>query len=318
MGLLAFDGRAGSRYATRVESAVAALVPPTAVPVDDPIRILLVPDGDEVESVRRHLQAEAHTAVEAPRAAIATAAAAIEVLRSKDADAILMHLSGWSENPLAVFARLRSEAPDTALLVIAPAAQESMALKLVQMGADDYLLSERMHRTELVRALRYAVERQRLHGELERRASHWEREPQPGGQTTRITAESYGVVPLRTALPDVLDRLSEAYARLLDLAVEQRTYRIEHDITAGLRSIADELGFLRALPRDVVDLHGTVLRQKAHSVGARMYELYAEEGRYAVLELMGHLASYYRRYSLGSRERVRPVRQPRDEGAGRP
>lgn len=284
--------------------------------MDEPIRILLVPDGDAVESVRRHLQAEAHTAVETPRAA--TAEAAIEVLRSRDADAILMHLTGWSENPLAVFAKLRSEAPDTALLVIASAAQESLALKMVQMGADEYLLSERTHRTELVRALRYAVERQRLHRELERRASHWEREDPGARSTTRVTAESYGVVPLRSALPEVLERLSEEYARLLDQAVEQRTYRVEHDVTGGLRAIADELGFLRALPRDVVELHSAVLRRKSQSVGARLYELYAEEARFAVLELMGYLASYYRRYSLGSRDRVRPARPPRDGEAGRP
>ena len=58
--------------------------------------------------------------------------------------------------------------------------------------------------------------------------------------------------------------------------------------------MADELGFLKAGPRDVVQIHRAVLKKKTREVVIAKAQAYAEEGRLLALELMGHLVSYYR------------------------
>jgi hypothetical protein len=66
-----------------------------------------------------------------------------------------------------------------------------------------------------------------------------------------------------------------------------------------MHDIADRLGFLRAGPRDVVDIHITALKEKSSGATPQKNKAYAEEGRIKVLELMGLLVSYYRNRSLG-------------------
>lgn len=62
----------------------------------------------------------------------------------------------------------------------------------------------------------------------------------------------------------------------------------------------DQLGLLHARPRDVVDLHSVTLRNKVHQVTTTRAQAYLEEGRLTVLELMGYLVSFYRRYYTGA------------------
>ena len=73
-----------------------------------------------------------------------------------------------------------------------------------------------------------------------------------------------------------------------------------HKQIENLYNIAEELGYLRAGPRDVVELHSSALKRKTGVVSHVKAQAYVEEGRVTLLELMGHLVSYYRTYSLGT------------------
>jgi len=86
----------------------------------------------------------------------------------------------------------------------------------------------------------------------------------------------------------------------MDLALEQQAYKVEHDISGKLRTIAEELGYFKAGPRDVVEIHSSALRKKTSETSHARAQAYAEEGRMMVLQLMGHLASYYRTYFPGT------------------
>jgi hypothetical protein len=86
----------------------------------------------------------------------------------------------------------------------------------------------------------------------------------------------------------------QRYAELLDLAVEQRAYKVEHRLSDALRAVADDLGFLNAGPRDVVELHTAALKQRITGVPALKAQAYIDEARVMVLELMGYLVAYYR------------------------
>jgi PAS domain S-box-containing protein len=118
--------------------------------------------------------------------------------------------------------------------------------------------------------------------------------PQAGG-----TGETFDLIPLRQTQPDTFAALVERYGDLMDFALEERGYKIKHNISEGLRAIVEHLGSLRAGPRDVVEIHITALREKSKGVSALKTEAYTEEGRLMVLELMGYLVAYFRNHSLG-------------------
>ena len=84
------------------------------------------------------------------------------------------------------------------------------------------------------------------------------------------------------------------YTEALELAVKRSLYRVDTDNSRIVRELADRLGDIRARPRDVVDVHVRALTQLTASSTPGWAAHYAEEGRLVALELMGHLAAYYR------------------------
>lgn len=121
-----------------------------------------------------------------------------------------------------------------------------------------------------------------------------------------VTAQSFGVLPLRQNLPDIFAELVRQYADLMDKALEQQVYKIDHHLSDNLREVAHRLGRLRAGPRDVVDLHTKALRDKTINANPLKSKAYIEEGHLLALELMGYLTAYYRNHAVGSsREAVK-------------
>ena len=134
--------------------------------------------------------------------------------------------------------------------------------------------------------------------QLERELRSLERLSGPG--QTAVTAQMFGLVPLHAGIPRVFNQLVERYGELMELALEQRAYRVKHNIPEELRLLAEQLGFLKAGPRDVVEIHSTALKTKSKGAASQKAQAYTEEGRLLVLELMGYLASYYRNYASGA------------------
>ena len=100
---------------------------------------------------------------------------------------------------------------------------------------------------------------------------------------------------LRAIAPQAPTEVTREYADLMELAQGRRANReIEAKLTDRLRALADKLGQGRAGPRDVVMLHDRVLRTKTEGIPPQRALLYLEEGRRMVLELMGHLVTWYR------------------------
>ena len=113
-----------------------------------------------------------------------------------------------------------------------------------------------------------------------------------------ISAQLFGAGSLRQTLPEIFNEMVERYGVLLDLALEERAYKVEHNVSGGFVFLVERLGFLKAGPRDVVDIHSATLKKKAKESNPARAQAYVEEGRLTVLELMGHLLSYYRTRSM--------------------
>ena len=117
---------------------------------------------------------------------------------------------------------------------------------------------------------------------------------------TAVTAQLFDTAPLSASQPDTFQEIVVQYGELLDQALEQRAYKVDYDISGNLRVMAEQMGSLKAGPRDVAELHSTVLQGKTRDAAPAKARAYLEEGRVMVLELMGYLSSFYRNYALGT------------------
>jgi CheY-like chemotaxis protein len=166
----------------------------------------------------------------------------------------------------------------------------------IEAGADAYLYKPVHLRTLLAHVQSLLRSRQAEAAREIDLLKEFPRSPQ-----TAIAAQSLGVMPLQESLPDFYGEMVQHYEELLDLALEQRIYKVNYQLSERLRDLGDQLGFLKAGPRDVVQIHHAALRNKAANMTISKSRAYLEEGRLIILELMGYLVTYYRNHSLSIR-----------------
>ena len=91
---------------------------------------------------------------------------AVRLLHDRPADIIITDLSLPDARGLDAVLRLRASAPSAALVVCTGLDDETLALQLVLLGAQDYLLKESFSEAALLRTLRFARERKRAEERL--------------------------------------------------------------------------------------------------------------------------------------------------------
>lgn len=246
-------------------------------------------EGDVLAEDTAGAQSPEQTELRLSRVARWTEAA--ERIDRGEVDVVLLGLPGGDQGVLPLV-ELRSRAPELPVVVLASAADEPLAVKAVQLGATDYLLTERLYGTLVTRCVLHAVEAERVRARLRERQAQWPPSLRPLGESPGRAAS------LRTALPQSFDELVGEYGRLLDHAVEQVLYRVDHALDSHVRHLARRAGELRAGPRDVVEIHATAIKAKEQEAGPQRMRLYAAEGQVRLLELMGHLVTFYRLSSL--------------------
>ncbi len=272
-----------------------------------PIHVLLVEDNPSDADLLREVLTEAATAsVPFQLTQVERLDEAVRCLRENGFDVVLLDLSLPDSQGLATLARIHAEARDVPVVVLTGLDDERLAIRAVHEGAQDYLVKGQIANSVLVRAIRYAIERHRLQAELEmtRQRERHEREMRSferasGSNGAAVTARLYGTTSLQESIPDTFTKLVERYEALLDRALEQQAYRVEHNTSEGLYCLAEQIGLLKAGPRSVVEVHSTALQKKSSETGPQKAQAYIEEGRLMAFELMGHLVSFYRNRSVG-------------------
>lgn len=218
------------------------------------------------------------------------------------ADLILLILGTEcpTEDVLSLVARLTGRGP---VLVILDGAGDDVGLVAMEAGAEDWVaLSAFTPQTLILRVIgrARAVESSRVNA----MRADWEGETDRLGRlvgaTSSVTARSFGSRSLRDLLPDLhvfaLGRLND----LIDQAIEDRIFRGGPGIDSDLQALAESLGFARAGPRDIIDLYVTVLRSRDDKGPVKRRAVMMEESRIIALQLMGHLANYYRLRVIGT------------------
>jgi signal transduction histidine kinase len=111
-----------------------------------------------------------------------------------------------------------------------------------------------------------------------------------------VTAQLFGATPLCERAPLEHSDIVEQYASMLEAALHRKAYRGGGEgLTEALRILAERLGDLGAGPREVTDVHARALRRAVRGATPTKTQALLAEGRLLALEMMGNLASYYRR-----------------------
>jgi diguanylate cyclase (GGDEF)-like protein/PAS domain S-box-containing protein len=202
----------------------------------NPVRVLLVDaDTNGVSRLGGMLQAQRAPRFNVENARTITGA---ERLIQKDKpEVILLNLFGWEPGGLATLALLQAVAPGTPVIVTVPSEQEHVALKALKQGAQEYVLTDQVYDTLLVRSIRHALERQQA--ETKRRAAVRalrlsERRYRALFEQSRdalyITDSSGAIVEGNAALVELFGYgIDELYGRQLDfLFADPRDWDVVH------------------------------------------------------------------------------------------
>jgi len=158
---------------------------------------------------------------------------------------------------------------------------------------------------EELRALNRQLESRVEELELSRQQQRQERELSSLEELTSapasVTAHMFGLAPLRESAPDAFATLVQDYSQLIELALEERTFRVKHDIDDRVRLLAGRMTALKAGARDVVQLHTSALRVFMQDSTPQKAQAVTEEGRLLVLQLMGNLVLTYRNLAVRGR-----------------
>jgi len=135
------------------------------------LTILLVEDNPgDIRLVRELLvadQSERFILVTADRQETALA-----ILDSQDITAILLDLELPDGSGLSTLLKIHANAPGIPIVVLSSTADESLAVRSVQQGAQDFLVKGYVDAHQLTRSLRYAIERKRTEERLNHLAHH--------------------------------------------------------------------------------------------------------------------------------------------------
>jgi signal transduction histidine kinase len=126
--------------------------------IDDPIHLLLIEDNPGDAKLLREYLGEFKEAVSAVSVAD-TLEKGLVLLAEKDINAILLDLTLPDSHGLETVLHVCEQASQVPIIVLSGLADESMAVRALREGAQDYLIKDQIDANLLLRAIRYAIQR---------------------------------------------------------------------------------------------------------------------------------------------------------------
>ena len=196
-------------------------------------------------------------------------AEAVERLRRKKFDVLLLDLSLPDVTGRNTFLRARAEAPHLPIVVLTGEANEATGLDAVRHGIQDYLIKGQAYGRQTARAIRYAIERKQVEEALQ--------------VTEAALRESE--LQLREWNADLERRVAERTASLEETIsdLEDFSHSITHDLRAPLRAIRS---FAQILGEECLACGRPAAQdniQRITSAAARMDKLILEVLQYSRL-----------------------------------
>ncbi len=263
-------------------------------------RVLIVDDDPAIGHLLERVLQPAFDARAVTRSDVA-----LDIIRNSDVAIVLADRLMPEMNGLELLTEVRQIKPTTVGVLITGHADLRDAMQALNTVRVLGFVTKPWDEAELMNVMQRALEAHTALGQLSKQSRPPEHElarlQSLAGAPAPITAQRFGVLPLRDSLPREFERMARNYDDILGKALEQRAFKVDHKTGQALHDLADELGSLSAGPRDVIDLHVRAIKDRLEQAGHDESSALIEEGRLLVLELMGHVVTYYRSYTLGVR-----------------
>lgn len=204
---------------------------------------------------------------------LAAAIKRLEPGSGEPVDVVLLDLSLPDSQGFATFSRLRAAAPSLPILVLSGLDDETVAVRAVQAGAQDYLVKGHVDGDTLVRAMRYAIERTRLDAaqrEVERQKDEFVANVSHDLRTP-IAAIKASIQVLLAAPPSGTGPAHQRLLANVDLAADELA-RLVEDLLDTSRLQAGRIELWRG-PCDLRDLAGRAARSVESLARARQQTL---------------------------------------------
>ncbi len=236
---------------------------------DKPIKVLLVEDDAGSAEIVKALVGYDSDVFEVEW--VANLSDGLSSLNDSNFDLVLLDFGLPDSEGLDTFLKLHERSPTVAIIPLTATGDESLALKAIQLGAQDYLFKGTISRQLLTKSMRYAVERKRgeealrrAHDELERRVV--ERTQELSAANAKLTEQ----IAERRRAEDELRRLSH---RLVEVQESER-----RNIA---RELHDEIGQLLTGLKLVIEMASRLPVEKLGE--------HCHKAQVLVNELMGHV-----------------------------
>lgn len=233
--------------------------------------------------------------------------AGLEHLAVQPVDLVLLDLSLPDCRGLETFLRVFRRHPSVPVVIISGLDDLSLAFDAVRSGAQDYLFKGELDRSNLTRAVQFALERHARMRRLNPFLSVREETPARAADRRRASTVQAGD-------PDLFQTLVERYRDLVELACKQRLFRMVQNVSGELHGLAMYLSMLQAGPEDAEAMHVSALEQLVGQVAPDQATTYVEEAQLLLVELYRYLVSFYRDAAIGVADPDEPAAAPPEPG----
>ncbi|MEW6491400.1 MAG: hybrid sensor histidine kinase/response regulator [Cyanobacteriota bacterium] len=196
---------------------------------DYPTRILLIEDDiQDIDLIQEYLAKSKH--FQMTLESVDSLCSGLERLKQGGIDLILSDLSLPDEYGLDTFRQLYAQCPDVPIIILSGLDDEEVAVTALSEGAQDYLIKGLFNSRQIIRAIRYACERQQQRLELKRQAELLEQ---------RVIERTAELQQAKEALAVALEQekeLSELKSRIITT--------ISHEYRTPLTTIASSAELL--------------------------------------------------------------------------
>ncbi len=149
------------------------------------IRILLVEDNPGDARLIREMLADAKPAAQFRLVHVERLDEALLKLKENWFDVTLLDLTLPDSQGLETVGRIYEREPTVPIVVLTGFEDESLGLRAVQVGAQDYLIKGKVNSYFLVRSIRYAIERKQMEEKIIKYTEHLEEE---------VRQQTYGLI----------------------------------------------------------------------------------------------------------------------------
>jgi DNA-binding response OmpR family regulator len=208
-------------------------------------------------------------------------------MESMNFDIVLLDLNLPDSSGLETYYELNKIKKKIPVIILSSIEQKEIAVQAIKTGAQDYLYKTEAKGGPLMRAILFAIERNKqfiqLMDELDSLLRIGERILIPNSDQDSPRKSS-----------DLFIEFEKNYKKILDIVVERRVYKNKEDFSQRIQQMAKDLCGIKADSFYILEIHYAAMFDKIHQTSAQEFRAAMDEGRLLLIELMSQLVNIYR------------------------